>query len=122
MYACLTVEDGGWDGVESYLSDTLAVLSAEENGPGNATRVLALEEEGLGFAVLEAEDLAVASDVELTLRARKPISISHSKTSSWNIDFALAVRWPGHSSVDPPRWCIPCRTRPTGQTHHHLQT
>jgi hypothetical protein len=87
------VEDERRDGVGSYLSDTLAVLSAEENGPGNATGVLALEEEGLGFAVLEAEDLAVASDVELTLRARKPISISHSKAATlWDIDFALAVR------------------------------
>lgn len=45
----------GWVG--SYLSDALAVLAAVENGPRNATRVLALEEQGLGFAVLEAENL-----------------------------------------------------------------
>jgi hypothetical protein len=30
-------------------------------------RVLALEEKGLGLAVLEAEDLAVTTDVELAL-------------------------------------------------------
>lgn len=52
----------------SYLSDTLAVLATVQDGPGNATRVLALEEEGLGFAVLESEDLGVATDVELTLQ------------------------------------------------------
>jgi hypothetical protein len=52
---------------ESYLRDTLAVLPPVENGPGNAAGVLALEEERLGLAVLEAEDLAVATDVQLTL-------------------------------------------------------
>lgn len=59
---------------ESYLRDTLAVLPAVENGPGNAAGVLALEEEGLGFAVLESEDLVVATDVEFTLQQRKPVS------------------------------------------------
>jgi hypothetical protein len=44
------------------------VLAAVENGPGDAAGVLALEEEGLGFAILEAEDLAVATDVKFTLQ------------------------------------------------------
>jgi len=43
------------------------VLSSEEDGPGYAAGVFALEEEGFGFAVLEAEDLAVTTDVELAL-------------------------------------------------------
>lgn len=47
--------------------DTLAVLATVENGPGYPARVLALEEEGLGLSILEAEDLAVATDVQLTL-------------------------------------------------------
>jgi len=51
----------------NFLRDTLLVLSSEENGPGNATGVLALKEKGLGFAVLESEDLAVTTDVELAL-------------------------------------------------------
>lgn len=55
-------------GSGSYLSDTLAVLATVQDGPGNATGVLALEEEGLGFAVLESEDLGVATDVELALQ------------------------------------------------------
>lgn len=55
---------------ESYLRDTLAVLATVENGPGNAAGVLALEEEGLRLAVLESENLAVATDVELTLYVR----------------------------------------------------
>ena len=38
-----------------------------ESGPVNLARVLALEEKGLGLAVLEAEDLAVTTDVELAL-------------------------------------------------------
>jgi hypothetical protein len=49
------------------LRDTLAVLSSEKNGPGDATGVLALEEKRLRLAILESEDLAVASDVEFTL-------------------------------------------------------
>ncbi len=57
------------DGAEcrAYLRDTLAVLPPVEDGPGNAAGVLALEEQRLGLAVLEAEDLAVATDVQLTL-------------------------------------------------------
>lgn len=53
--------------MDPYLRNTLAVLAAEENGPCNATGVLALQEQRLGLAVLETEDLAVATDVELTL-------------------------------------------------------
>lgn len=44
------------------------MLATVQDGPGNATRVLALEEERLGLAVLESEDLGVATDVELTLQ------------------------------------------------------
>jgi hypothetical protein len=47
--------------------DTLAVLATVKDGPGYAARVLALKEEGLGLSILEAEDLAVATDVQLTL-------------------------------------------------------
>lgn len=43
------------------------MLSSEKNSPGNATGVLALEEEGFGLAILESEDLAVTTDVELAL-------------------------------------------------------
>lgn len=50
-----------------YLRDTLLVLSSEKNSPGNATGVLALEEEGFGLSILEAEDLGVTTDVELAL-------------------------------------------------------
>lgn len=51
----------------SYLRDTLAVLAAVENSPRNATGVLSLQEKRLGLAVLESEDLAVATDVDFTL-------------------------------------------------------
>ena len=43
------------------------MLSSEENGPCDATGVLALEEEGFGLAILESEDLAITTDVELAL-------------------------------------------------------
>lgn len=48
------------------------MLPAVQRRPRDAARVLALEEEGLGLAVLEAEDLAVAADVELALFKRTP--------------------------------------------------
>ena len=49
------------------LRDTLLVRPSVESRPVDLARVLALEEKGLGLAVLEAEDLAVATDVELAL-------------------------------------------------------
>ena len=58
-------------GVLTHLRDTLAVLSSVKLSPGNSSGVLALEEEGLGLSILEAEDLAVATDVQLTLYIEK---------------------------------------------------
>jgi hypothetical protein len=55
------------EGLITDLRDTLAVLAAVEDSPGDAAGVLPLEEERLGLAILEAEDLAVATDVQLTL-------------------------------------------------------
>lgn len=60
----------------SYLSDTLSVLATVQDSPGNATGVLPLEEERLGFAVLEAEDLGVATDVELTLQSPRIVKLA----------------------------------------------
>ena len=53
--------------IQAHLCDTLLMLPPEQHCPWNTTRILALQEEGLGFAVLESEDLAVAADVELPL-------------------------------------------------------
>jgi hypothetical protein len=50
-----------------YLRDTLLVLSSEKDGPCDAAGVLALEEKRLGLTVLESEDLAVTTNVELAL-------------------------------------------------------
>jgi hypothetical protein len=50
-----------------YLRDTLLVLSSKKDGPCNATRVLALEEERFGLAVLEPEDLAITTNVKFAL-------------------------------------------------------
>lgn len=58
----------------SFLSDTLAVLATEENSPGDAARVLSLQEQRLGLAILESEDLAVATDVKLTLSRVDPLA------------------------------------------------
>lgn len=43
------------------------MLSAVKDGPRDLAGVLALEEERLGLAVLETENLAVTTDVELAL-------------------------------------------------------
>ena len=43
------------------------MLSSVEGRPCYPSGVLALEEEGFGFAVLETEDFAVAADVEFAL-------------------------------------------------------
>lgn len=53
--------------LSDFFRDTLLVLATVEDSPGDAAGVLALEEEGLGLSILEAEDLAVATDVQLTL-------------------------------------------------------
>jgi hypothetical protein len=50
-----------------YLRDTLLVLSSEQDGPCNTTRVLALQEEGFGLSILESEDLAITTNVKLAL-------------------------------------------------------
>jgi hypothetical protein len=47
--------------------DTLPVLTAIECGPSYPARVFALKEERFRFSILEAEDLAVATYVQLTL-------------------------------------------------------
>lgn len=61
--------------VRSYLRDTLAVLSAVEDGPCDAAGVLSLQEQRLRLAVLESEHLAVATDVDFTLCDRIPLAI-----------------------------------------------
>jgi hypothetical protein len=55
----------------SYLRDTLAVLATVQDSPGDATGVLSLQEQRLGLAVLESEDLAVATDIDLTLSLKR---------------------------------------------------
>jgi hypothetical protein len=75
-----------------YLRDTLLVLSAEKDGPGNATGVLALKEEGLSLSVLESENLAVTTDVELSLQA---------KQSAFNPQISLNALSPIHLSLLP---------------------
>ena len=55
--------------VSTNLRDALLVLPPEESGPGDPARVLALQEETLSLAVLEPENLAVSTDVELALFA-----------------------------------------------------
>lgn len=62
-----------WE-IYPHLRDTLPVLPSEENGPCDATGVLALEEKRLALSVLETEDLAVAADVKLALSIPKNTS------------------------------------------------
>jgi len=48
---------------KAYLRDTLLMHTSEQNSPGDSARVLALEEQRLGFAIDETEDFAVATNV-----------------------------------------------------------
>lgn len=50
-----------------YLRDTLSPLPPAKNSPRDTARVLALKEERLSLAVLEAEDFAVRANEELAL-------------------------------------------------------
>jgi len=49
------------------LRNTLLVHPPVQGRPCYPTRVLSLEEEGFGLAILEAENLAIPTDVELAL-------------------------------------------------------
>ena len=85
----------------SYLRDTLPVLSPVEDGPGDAAGVLALQEERLGFAILESEDLAVATDVELTLRAIPLASLPDLVIRLFPVTQGSVARWVGVASNRP---------------------
>jgi len=87
----------------SYLRNTLLVLSSEENGPGNTTGVLALEEEGFGLSILESEDLAVATDVEFALL----LNHQHFILSNSRMPVSLMRPYIHHPSKSPPH-STPC--------------
>jgi hypothetical protein len=53
--------------VETDLRYALLVLAPEQHRPRDPAWVLSLKKEGLGFAILETEDLAITTDVELAL-------------------------------------------------------
>src|SRR6266516_2024856 len=55
------------EAVLTNLRDTLLVHFSVEHCPCYSARVLALQEKGFGFAILETKDLAVTSNVELAL-------------------------------------------------------
>jgi len=74
-------------GVYTYFGDTFAVLSSEEDGPGDSAGVLALEEEGFCFAVLEAEDFVVAADVEFALFVNELVDKSKSSRRLYGLGF-----------------------------------
>lgn len=51
------------------------MLSSVQGCPCDPSRILSLEEEGFGFAVLEAEDLAIATHVDFALSKGASVSI-----------------------------------------------
>ena len=53
--------------VETNLRNSLLVHPPIKDGPSYSSRVLALQKQGFGLAILESEDLAVTTDVELAL-------------------------------------------------------
>ena len=52
---------------QTNLRNALLMHSSVQHRPGYSAGVLALEEEGLGLAILESEDLAVTADIEFAL-------------------------------------------------------
>ena len=81
-----------------YLRDTLSPLSPAQHGPCNTARVLALQEERLALAVLEAEDFAISPDEQLALdmlsascsiplMSMSLIDVLHARYSGANISF-----------------------------------
>ena len=88
----------------SYLSDTLAVLATEEDSPGDAARVLSLQEQRLGLAILESEDLAVATDVKLTLQLQNCQQTAFSHIwANVSAEHSIMVRWPQSIEYRPGR-------------------
>lgn len=67
------------------------MLAPEENGPCDAAGVLALEEEGFGFSILEAEDFAVATDVEFTLFEQHRNLVSRGFFCHFNVPFRISL-------------------------------
>jgi hypothetical protein len=61
-------------GCHVYLRDTFSPLPPAQDCPGDAPRVLALEEERFTLAILEAEDLAVRADKELALEEKRKLA------------------------------------------------
>ena len=76
------------------------MLPPVECSPCYPSRVLALEEEGFGLAVLEAEDLAIATDVEFALSninggssaCAPPLSTNDSQQGGWTVGWKRGNR------------------------------
>ena len=88
------------------------MLAAVEGRPGDAAGVLSLEEERLGFAILESEDLAVATDVELTLSTR---SGQYIHRCQYKVPFHLQNDISTRPQADVHRRC---QRKLLGQTSH----
>ena len=58
------------------------MLPSVQCRPRNAAGVLALEEEGFCFAVLEAEDLAITTDIEFALQSYWHVSTSRNTSGT----------------------------------------
>lgn len=65
------------------LRNALLVLSSEKDGPCDSAGVLSLEEQRLGLSILESEDFAVATDVELALQFQPIVSNQLSSERCW---------------------------------------
>ena len=58
------------------------MLPSVQCSPRDAAGILSLEEEGFCFAVLEAEDLAVTTDIEFALQSYQRVSISRNTSGA----------------------------------------
>ena len=90
----------------THLRDALLVLPSIENGPRNATGIFALKEQTLALAILEAEDLAVSTDVELALYIIPASAMVSSILSSLHSPDCLRP-----VGVTMIKGCAPCQGR-----------
>jgi hypothetical protein len=88
-------------------------LPSEEDSPSNSAGVLALEEQALGLAILETEDLAVTTDVQLALNmASAHVPINRLTTAA-----PLAFQTFGAPLWNSKRWCAAVRRGSGDGTH-----
>lgn len=77
-------------------------MSSKQYCPGNPPRILALKEKRLGFAILEAKDLVISSNVELSLcNPRYQVSDDTSSKDGRVLPGKPRLEWLNYQDLQP---------------------